>query len=1299
MAPSDRDSADLWLICADTGGTFTDVVGRDPSGLWHRLKVLSSSRVRGRVVRRIGARRIEVEGGWPSGDGLLTGASFRLLSQPPAAVPVVARDDARGRVLELDGELPAGTCGGAAFGLGFEMPPSVLGARLMTGTAAGARLPPLKMRIGTTLATNALLTGGGAPTVFFVTRGLADLLVIGTQQRADIFALVSERCEAPYCGVVEIHGRVAADGRMVEPLDLPRLEKDASRWLSDGARCAAVALLHADRFPDHERQVAACLRDLGFEHVSCSHEMARAIGLLPRAQTSVVDASLAPVVSDHLSSISASIGSGSLRVMTSAGGLVAGETARPRDLLLSGPAAGVVGAVDSGRRSRAESLIGFDMGGTSTDVARWDGDFDYVFSHRVGQAEIVAPALDIHSVAAGGGSICDVDSNGLRVGPASAGARPGPACYGDGGPLTLTDVNLLLGRLDSSRFRIPIDEAAARDAAETLLDRLGELHGERPRLDALLEGLLEVANERMAAAIREISVRRGVDPAGDALVAFGGAGGQHACAVASRLGITRVIVPGEAGLLSARGLAEAVIERFAERQVLAPVDEVAQRLGDWLSELEASAIEEVVREGVDRDAVTVRRRIASLRFSGQDAPLEIDLAPPGPAATDPAVAAGRAGEMRDRFLDGYRAVYGYAQTRRPIELVSLRVIASERAVRPRCAEPPSGGESLGTTRIERARFAGAWRDVPLADRSELAGGRKLEGPCLVSDPFSTTVVEEEWTVVGDDDGALHLTRGRRAPGRTGGTTASATRGDRPGEVELELFTNRFGTIAREMGRALERTAVSTNVKERLDFSCALLDEAGMLVVNAPHVPVHLGSLGLCVRTVAGELRLEPGDVAITNHPAYGGSHLPDVTVIEPSFAADPGGPPVLVGYVAARAHHAEIGGTRPGSMPPRATRLSEEGVVIPPMYLFRHGEPRWDALTTLLRRADHPSRALEDNLADARAAVAACRQGAARLAGLAERYGTATVRHFMEKLAERAHSRLVEELRARPEGRAARSDRLDDGTPIAVAVETREGRLLVDFRGSAGVHPGNLNATPAIVRSVVLYVLRLLIREPLPLNEGLMRAVDLVLEPGLLDPPFPADPRKSPAVVGGNVETSQRLVNLLLDALGLAAASQGTMNNTLFGDDRSSYYETVCGGCGAGPGFDGPSAVHSHMTNTRITDPELLEARYPVRLRRFAVREGSGGAGRWHGGDGVVREIEFLARQSLSLLTQHRDRGPGGMDGGECGARGSQRVLRADGRVESLGAIDETEMAPGDRLILETPGGGGWGAPDGGDGS
>jgi 5-oxoprolinase (ATP-hydrolysing) len=1135
----------------------------------------------------------------------------------------------------------------------------------VTKTAADEPLPPLAMRLATTKGTNALLERRGARVAFFVTRGFADLLIIGTQQRPDLFALRIDRPAPLHEMVVEIDERLDAAGSVVRGLDEGAARVAAQRAAAAGLNSAAIALLHSSINPAHENRLAAILRECGFQHIAVSSDLAPQIRVLPRAQTAVTEAFLAPEIAAYLRNVQDRIGAGRLHVMTSAGGLVSAPRYRAKDSLLSGPAGGVAGAAAAGALSGFHRVIGFDMGGTSTDVARFDEDFEYQFEHTVAGATLVAPALAIETVAAGGGSICWHEDGSLRVGPKSARAHPGPACFGAGGPLTLTDVNLLLGRVDPRQFEIPISREPAHEALARIAEEIRRARGSEIDDAALLEGFLAIADERMADAIAQVSIRRGYDSAEFALVAFGGAGGQHACAVAERLGIGTIVMPADASLLSALGLQRAIVERFAQQQVLENLDRIESQLPQLLDQLAVRALADVEAEGVDRTRIVARRRIVNLRLLGQDTSLPVEYA----------------ADLRAAFALQYAAMYGHQPEGKPVEVESLRVIACEAAQQLVPAQDAAAEFRATAAEEACAFFDGRWQQVPGFARSALRPGARLAGPAIVFDRRSTCIVGRGWGGMIDAAGALVL---RVEP------SAPISRARTPESARAELLGNRLTSIAQEMGQMLQRTALSTNIKERLDFSCAVLDRAGELLVNAPHIPVHLGGLGLCVRALAAALEMKPGDTVVTNDPRFGGSHLPDVTVVTPVHV-EHGGRHELVGFVANRAHHAEIGGRAPGSMPPSATRLIEEGVIIEPVHLVRAGKANYGLVERLLRAGPFPSRAVADNLADLRAAVAANRHGADALKQLAGGIGVPAMEEGIEEIKNRAERLARSALERSAPDLLRAEERMDDGSLLRAAVHVRAGHATIDFEGTSPQHPGNLNATPAIVTSAVLYVLRLLIGERLPLNEGIMRAVTLKIPRGMLSPDFSGERASWPAVVGGNTETSQRVVDTLLKAFGMCACSQGTMNNVLFGNDAFGYYETICGGTGAGPGYHGADAVHTHMTNTRITDAEILERRYPVRVERFHIRQGSGGSGRHRGGCGVTRELLFLQPMALSVLTQHRVERPYGLDGGGEGAAGCQRVVRAGGEEMVLKSIDGCEVRAGDRLILETPGGGGFG--------
>jgi len=1214
-------------------------------------KVLSSGRVRAVVVRAAEGRLV-VRGGAEEAAGLLAGCRVCALGEECGGLAVL-EDRAHAEGLELVVEAGTGLwpLAGHAVEICFGEDAPIVAARLVTGTPRLSQLPPAELRLATTRGTNALLTGRGARVALFTTRGFADLLRIGDQSRPDIFAVGIRRPEPLFHRVVEVAGRLDFIGVELEPLELGAVAERARALVAEGVTVGAVSLLHANANPAHEREVAAVLERAGFTHVSCSSSLSGAPGLLMRTRTAVLNAFLAPEINRYLRGVREALGRGSVvHVMTSAGGLVLPRDFEPKDSLLSGPASGVIGAGEAAAESGCSPILSFDMGGTSTDVARFDRACELVYEHSVKGATLAATAVAVESIAAGGGSVCWIDekfTGGLAVGPASAGASPGPACYGAGGPLTVTDCNLLLGRLDGAAFGIPIFAEAAAARADELLAALRRVRGDATVSRArMLAELVDIADEAMAGAIRRISVQRGYDPRSHTLVAFGGAAGQHACGVAERLGVSRVLVPRDVGLLSAAGLAWARIERHAARTLLRGMTGVDAVLPTVVRELVRDAVRQVRQDGGE---ASVSRLLFETRLMGQDATFTLEAA----------VEEGIPDEawLRAAFAKRFAEEYGYRAPRREIEVVAVRVVA--------CGPRPSGP---GRRRTGEVRGGGVRRE-------SLVVGDVVAGPVLIGESHGATFVREGWRAEVDGAGALVLTRAEGV--KEGGSGAGSA----------EIITGRLYAIATEMGETLRRASLSANIKERLDFSCAVLDAEGRLIVNAPHLPVHLGAIGVTVRALRDALPMGPGDVTVTNHPAFGGSHLPDVTVVSPVF--DPAGK--LVAYVANRAHHAEIGGITPGSMPPNASSLAQEGVVIPPMYLVRGGESCEREIEAVLRGAAYPSRQPEENLADLSAQVASNRRGVEAIGALVAVDGGVALRAAMEGVRERARRRLIESL-ARVRGAAMEaSETLDDGARISVRLRVEGERLVVDFDGSAPVQRSSFNAPAGVVRSAVMYSLRLLIAEPLPLNEGLMEAVDLRIPVGMLNPPFEADASRCPAVCAGNVETSQRVVDTMIKALGIAACSQGTMNNVIFGNDRFGYYETVCGGEGAGPGWRGESAVHTHMTNTRITDPEVLERRYPVRLHRFAIRAGSGGAGGYRGGDGVIREYEFLEAVTLSLLCQHRGSGPFGAEGGGDGKPGGQRLLTPGATVREVPGVMRANLPARSFLLLETPGGGGWG--------
>ena len=1252
-----------WKIWVDTGGTFTDCIAVDPEKSVHKVKVLSNSSLRGQIIKQLSPDTFRIEMDWEAPDDFLKGFSLQLLDRASHSSTIAHFDKAASQItLEEPLLLESGTLPISFEALSSDEAP-ILAAKLVTQTAFDTPLPPMLMRLATTKGTNALLEKNGAPTLFITTKGFEDLLEIGDQKRPDLFALEIIKPKQLYEVVLEANERLDADGNVLSSLDKSTIEEQVSQFLKQPDASVALCLMHSYKNNTHEKELAEWLDSLGCEHISISSDLSPFIKILPRAQTTLVNAYLDPILKKYINGVREALNDGKLRIMTSAGGLVDETGFNPKDSLLSGPAGGVVGASTIGKQHGFNQIISFDMGGTSTDVARYDSGFDYAFSHTVGDAQLSAPALSIETVAAGGGSICAFDGQKLTVGPESAGAHPGPACYGTGGPLTITDINLLLGRLDPDNFGIPISVQAAQEKLESLLGQLNLELENPPQKKDVLEGFLKIANERMADAIRKISMRKGYDPAGYGMVAFGGAGAQHACAIAEELNIGDVLIPANAGLLSAYGLGHALIEQFAEQQILSPLDEIQASVPEIIDKLEQQALGRL-KETEPHASAEIRRKLVFMRLIGQESTIEVPYSE----------------NLKETFQQAYIRQYGHWISDRIIEIESIRVVASTKPSQQAFSENQTN-QSSEQVGCQEVQFYGEPHSTPVYKRDQLASGQSIAGPALILDPYSTIVIEPGWSGIVQDDATLKLSKVHNQEFKKPSESESEA-------VNLELFTNRFTGIAEEMGEMLKRTALSVNVKERMDFSCALLNSDGELIVNAPHIPVHLGALGLCVRKLKDNIDMKPGDVIVTNHPAFGGSHLPDITVVTPVFDDEE----TLLGYAANRAHHAEIGGTRPGSMPPNAQTLAQEGVVIPPMYLIKEGKEQWMNIRKHLTEAVYPTRNVEENMADLQAAVAANQKGAVSLQKLADKEDIETVKYYMDLIKKKASQKAREMLNQLPDASYSCTEKLDDGSLLAAKITKKAGSLTIDFNGTSSTHPGNLNATPAIVSSVVLYILRVLINEPLPLNEGLLEPVNIELPECLLNPLFPNNPEECPAVVGGNTEVSQRLADLLLKPFEKIACSQGTMNNVLFGNDKFGYYETIGGGSGAGPAFDGSDAVHHHMTNTAGTDPEILEHRYPVRLEKYEIRKNSGGDGQFKGGNGIERELTFLESVSLSVLTQHRKEQPYGLKGGEPGKSGKQWVERKNEQRKDLRSVDGSDLEPGDKFIIQTPGGGGFGS-------
>lgn len=1147
---------------------------------------------------------------------------------------------------------------------------AIAAIRQLSGVGAGA-LPPAAVRMGTTVATNALLERKGEPTVLATTRGFGDALRIGTQERPELFVRRIVLPEPPHARVIEIAERVMADGTVLEPLDEAAARSAFAEAVAAGFRAIAIVLMHGYRYPAHEARLAELARAAGFTQVSVSHEVAPLIKLVGRGDTTLVDAYLSPVLRRYVDQFTGALGTANRALfMQSSGGLADGARFRGKDAILSGPAGGIVGMARTAEASGAPRVIGFDMGGTSTDVSHYAGQFERDSEVRVANVRIRTPMLRIHTVAAGGGSICRFDAGRLVVGPESAGAVPGPACYRNGGPLTVTDCNVMLGKLRPGHFPHlfgpngdqPIDPEVVVRQFSAMAAAIKAETGQDFTPAALAEGFIAIAVANMAHAIKQISVARGHDVTGYALSCFGGAGGQHACLVADELAIDTVLVHPLAGVLSAYGMGLASEAAVRERTLGQPLADGLPAAEDLATELRQQVAAEV------GGAATQINTSLFLRREGSENAIEL-----APAAPDQLAAA---------FAAAHRAQFGYdGDGALVIDRVRVEAIAAGEASGALAWPlPDQAGPPLETV---ACYLGGANHQVLVYDRAALPAGFAAAGPLIVIDPLATTVVEPGWSLAVDPDGTLRLTR-------TGPRRAAASSGTAADPVRLEIFNGLFMAIAEEMGSALARTAMSVNIRERLDFSCAIFDAAGRLVANAPHMPVHLGSMGESVQAVLRERAggkdgrgIRRGDAYVLNAPYAGGTHLPDITVVMPVFVGDGDQPDF---YVAARGHHADVGGIAPGSMPPNSCTIGEEGVLLENVLLVDEGRFCRDELTAILSSGPYPARNVAANLADLAAQVAACARGAAGLERACAEHGVEVVRAYMGHVhanAEEAVRRLI----GRLEDGTFRYE-LDNGAVVCVAVRVDRAarQATIDFAGTSAQLPGNFNAPFSVVRAAVMYVLRTMIDDPIPMNEGCLAPVTILVPEGsMLRPRYPA------AVVAGNVETSQVVTDALFGAFGAMAGAQGTMNNLTFGNDRYQYYETSAGGSGAGPDFDGTSVVQTHMTNSRLTDPEVLETRFPVLLEEFSVRTGSGGAGRHRGGDGALRRLRFLEPMEAGMLANRRRVPPFGLAGGAAGAAGATRVERTSGKVEVLNSTAAVQMEPGDVLVVETPGGGGYG--------
>ncbi|MGB8549620.1 MAG: hydantoinase B/oxoprolinase family protein [Xanthobacteraceae bacterium] len=1207
-------AAGTWDFWIDRGGTFTDVIGRAP-------------------------------------DGSLV--AHKLLSEFPEAYSDAA----------------------------------VQGIRNLLGLAPGAAIPRERIgsiKMGTTVATNALLERAGARTVLVTTHGFRDALKIGYQARPKIFARHIIKPQVLFERVVEVSERVRADGAVEQAPDLSAIRPALERARADGIEAVAIVFMHAYRFPAHEQRVAALAREIGFAQVSVSHEVSPLIKLVGRGDTTVVDAYLSPILRRYVAQVARDLGGSARRksiveqqhprlmFMMSSGGLTSAGLFQGKDAILSGPAGGVVGMAETGRVAGFSHLIGFDMGGTSTDVSHFDGEYERAFETEVAGVRMRAPMMLIHTVAAGGGSILHFDGARFRVGPDSAGANPGPKCYRRGGPLAVTDANVMVGKLLPDFFpkifgqaqNLPIDADAVKSAFASLARDVGG--GRTP--EEVADGFIRIAVENMANAIKKISVQRGYDVTRYVLNCFGGAGGQHACLVADALGMTKVLMHPFSSLLSAYGMGLANIRATREQALeedfgdaaLRPLEALGGRLGEDVKR-------ELIQQGVPERQITVRLR-AHIRYAGTDTPLVVEA---GPLAA-----------MKAAFEAAHRARFGFIDDTKAlvIEAASAEAIGGGATF----AEPSHAMTTAPLPApIRHTRFysSGRWHDANVFVRDQVAPGHHIDGPAIIIEPHQTIVVEAGWRAAITDKN--HLLLERVVPIQR--AHAIGTHAD---PVMLEVFNNLFMSIAEQMGVSLQNTAYSVNIKERLDFSCAVFAADGTLVANAPHMPVHLGSMDRAVETIIRENAgaIAPGDVYAINAPYNGGTHLPDITVCTPVF--DDGGGEILF-WVASRGHHADVGGISPGSMSPNATTIAEEGVYIDNFKLVDGGRFCEQELHDLLTGVKYPARNPVQNINDLKAQIAANEKGVRELRKMVTQFTLPVVRAYMAHVQDNAAEsvrRVIDALRD-----SEFSYEMDQGTVIKVkiTVDRDKREATVDFTGTSPQQPTNFNAPEPVTRAAVLYVFRVMVNDDIPMNAGCLRPINIIIpKRSMLSPEYPA------AVVAGNVETSQAVTNCLFGALGALAAAQGTMNNLNFGNDTYQYYETICSGSPAGPGFPGTDAVHTHMTNTRLTDPEILEFRYPVVLEDFHVRAASGGRGRWNAGDGVRRTIRFLERMDCTILSGHRRVRPFGLDGGEAGQAGENSVRRNDGRIETLAGCDATVIEAGEAIIIQTPTAGGYGHPE-----
>jgi 5-oxoprolinase (ATP-hydrolysing) len=1163
---------------------------------------------------------------------------------------------------------------------------AVQGIRDLLGIDSDAAIPPdtvALVKMGTTVATNALLERKGDRTVFVTTQGFGDSLRIGYQNRPDLFARHIVLPEMLYEQVIEVRERIDAHGAPVIPLDEDAARRSLQAAYDAGIRAVAIAFVHGYRYVAHEARTAAIATEIGFQQVSVSHAVSPLMKLVSRGDTTVVDAYLSPLLRRYVEQVAGELeaerqSGPKLMFMQSNGGLTDAHLFQGKDSILSGPAGGVIGMVQTASMAGFRKVIGFDMGGTSTDVSHYDGEYERTFETLVAGVRMRAPMMHIHTVAAGGGSILHFDGARFRVGPDSAGADPGPACYQRGGPLTVTDCNVMLGKLQAAFFPAvfgpnadqALDVQIVRRKFAAFAQEIASATGNAGQSpEAVAAGFLRIAVENMANAIKKISVQRGYDVTEYTLNCFGGAAGQHACLVADALGMKTAFLHPFAGVLSAYGMGLADVRALRERQIEQPLAAPAiPVLEAACAELGDEARGEILAQDVSADRLTLHKRV-HLRYQGTDTALQVDLAD--------------LDDMRAAFETTHKQRFGFIVGGRQLvaEAVSVEAVGTTEQVDD-AVLPTSEDTAAQPLQQVRAYMDGAWQDTPVFQRAQLQPGQRIPGPAIICEPTATTVVEPEWQAELNRYGHLLLTR-------TKPKSHQAAIGTAADPVMLEVFNNLFMSVAEQMGATLANTAYSVNIKERLDFSCAIFAPDGSLVANAPHVPVHLGSMGESIKTVikANQGTMRPGDAYVLNAPYNGGTHLPDVTVITPVFDTDSADR--ILFYVGSRGHHADIGGRTPGSAPPDSTTIHQEGVLIDNFLFVRQGRLREQEMRQLLGSGVYPCRNPDQNMADLRAQLAANETGVQELRKMVEHFGIEVVHAYMQHVQDNAAESVRRVLDVLTDG--AFTYPMDNGCQIRVSIRVDKAarRASIDFSGTSSQHSGNYNAPAAVCQAAVLYVFRTLVADAIPLNEGCLKPLDIIIPPhSIISPKYPA------AVIAGNTEVSQCVTDALYGALGVLASSQGTVNNFVYGNEQYQNYETICGGTGAGPDHPGCDAVHSHMTNTRMTDPEVLEWRFPVRVESFAIRHDSGGAGRQPGGAGITRRLRFLESMTVTTLCSHRLTEPYGLAGGQAGERGRDTVERVDGSIEELAGSDETLMRPGDVFVMQTPGGGGFGSPD-----